>query len=321
MSADSSISIPVVKVARKKNRGEIGAGLAHVRRKPPAQLVRDLDLTEDDSSTACLACNQSFFVDSFLASQLSYQGGDLASGAALQLIFWGPEWTDPKTDPSAGAVTAAVQTLVNSAYFYPLKQYGVNPGPLGQHFIVTSPAPGSSVSDGDITGLLWDLIGDQFPEPDEPGGNNIYVVLLPPGTGLPDPTVESSHGATWHIVVPKFHWAWYAWIACTGGLDATMTNLSHEVVEAYTDPHPDSGWVVNGGADPAMSEIADLCEEYSGSVNGVQVKAYYSRFNNACIVPCALSVRMLLNVKGIDPTNGIRSQLPPGACLREFLMS
>jgi hypothetical protein len=321
MTSGSSISIPIISVSRKQNRGETGNEIPHVSRTAPAQPVRDLDLTDDDSVPNCPSCNQTFPVSQFLAGELSYAGGDLASGAAIQLIFWGSAWTDPKTNPSAGAVTAAVQTLVDSAYFFPLKQYGVNPGPLEKHFIVTSPDTGSSVSSDDIADLLWDLIGDQFPEPDEPGGNNIYVVLLAPGVGLPDPTVASAHGATWRIVVPKFHWAWYAWIASNGGIEATTTNLSHEVVEAYTDPHPNGGWVVNGGVDPAMSEIGDLCEEFSGSVNGVQVKAYYSRFNNACIIPCSLSVRMLLNVKGIDGNNGIRVQLPPGACLREFLTS
>src|SRR5580658_9292773 len=102
MSVDSSISIPVVSVSRRQNRGEIGSATAHVRRRPPAQPVRDLDTTEDDSWSGCPGCNQSFPAIQFLADQLAYQGGDLASGAALQLIFWGPAWTDPKTSPSAG---------------------------------------------------------------------------------------------------------------------------------------------------------------------------------------------------------------------------
>lgn len=263
-------------------------------------------------------CNTNFPVSQFLADGLNYEGGALASGAAIQLIFWGAVWNDPATMPRPGTVTAAVQTLVNSSYFFPLKQYRVDPGPLGKSLIVESPSPGGTVSTDDIKSLLWDLIGDQFPEPDEDGGHNIYVVFLPPKTGIPDEG-ESAHGATWHVDPPKVHWAWYAWIDCTGGLEAITTNLSHELVEAYTDPEPNSGWVIRGGADSAMSEIGDMCETFTGSIDGVAVKAYFSRFDNACVIPGGLSVRLLIHVKGIDGAKGIRAHLPPGVCLRAFL--
>lgn len=322
MAPDSSNPIEVVSVSRKQRRGEFGSGIEHVSRRAAVQPVRDLDSAGDDSMPNCTGCNQSSPAIQLFADELSYEGGALASGAAIQLIFWGSVWNDPTTSPRPGEIIAAVQNLVDSAYFFPLKQYGVDPGPLGKSLIVTSPSPGGVVSSGDITSLLWDLIGDKFPEPDEPGGHNIHVVFLPPNTGLPDPTEESAHGSTWHIVLPKVHTAWYVWIDCTGGLEATTTNLSHELVEAYTDPEPNSGWVVNGGADSALSEIGDICEQVPAStVNGVMVKFYFSRFNNACIIPCGLSVRMLLQFKGIDGALGIRAHLPPGACLREFLTS
>lgn len=281
----------------------------------------DLDPAIGGSSSSTRGCNLVFPSGADpRAAGISYQGGALASGAAIQLIFWGSFWTDSATSP--GTITEAIQTLVDSSYFFPLKQYNVDPGPLGRSLIVTSPAPPSTINSGDVTDLLWDLIGDQFPEPDEDGGHNIYVVFLPEGArGLPDSS-SGAHSSTWRIdldPLPEVHVAWYAWIGFSAGLAGITTSVSHEVVEAYTNPEPNGGWVAF--PDPGESEIADLCNGSEGTLDGIGVVSYFSKFDNACVIPRGRSLRLFLAVKGIDGANGIRAHVPPGICLREFLTS
>ena len=89
------------------------------------QPVRDLGSAGDDSMPNCTGCNQSSPVSQLFADELSYEGGALASGAAIQLIFWGSAWNDPATSPRPGEIIAAVQTLVDSAYFFPLTSLSI----------------------------------------------------------------------------------------------------------------------------------------------------------------------------------------------------
>ena len=71
-------------------------------------------------------------------------------------------------------------------------------------------------------------------------------------------------------------------------------------------PGAERGWVIGNSDDPEDSEIGDLCEDIAvaGEVDGVRVAPYYSKLNNACILPTARSVRLFLTIKGIDGTNG-----------------
>lgn len=235
-------------------------------------------------------------------------------------MFWGDVWNSTATTRSAADIVGAIQNLVDSPYFFALKQYNVDPGSLGRALVVTSPAPPASIGTDDVPNMLWSLIGDIFPNPDQEGGHNIYVVLLPPGAPGPDGS-ESAHTDTTHFVLdrlPKWHRAWYAWIGIPGvfAVDDVTTSVSHEVVETYTNPKPNTGWFVSTGD----SEIVDVCEFLGeGPVNGVTVVPYFSKFDNACIIPRGRSVRLFLAVKGIAAANGLRVHVPPGTCLREFL--
>jgi hypothetical protein len=324
MSPNTPDPVQIVSVSKKQRRGEIRNGKTRPSRRVTGLQTRDLE-SSGPSDSKTRGCNTTFASPGHLGQELGYQGGALASGAAIQLIFWGSVWNDPATSPRPNEVAAAVQTLLNSSYFFGLKQYGVDQGPLGKTLIVTSPEPPAQISSEDITGLLWDMIGDKFPEPDEAGGHNIYVFFLPPHAGLPE-SFYAAHSNTTHYDFPfKVHRAWYVWIGWASGLDPIMTSLTHEVVEAYTNPE-NSGWMIPN-TDPAVSEIADICAEHTGSIDGVPVTSYFSFADsrqtpdNACIIPGGKSVRIFLQIRGIDATNGIRDHVPPGTCLRQFLES
>ena len=314
-------SLEHVIVARRDRKGAISHGTARPTRIRTDLMTLGLEPGTSDEDAPTLGCNTVFSGGNPLARGLSYQGGALASGAAIQLIFWGSVWNSPGIAVTPGAIVAAMQTLVDSSYFFALKQYNVDPGPLGRALVVTAPDPPSTIGTDDVTGLLWDLVGSVFPQTDQPGGHNIYVFFLPPGAhGLPD-TAGGAHSDTTHLVfdpLPKIHRAWYAWIGFTGSPAGIMTSVSHEVVEAYTNPEPNNGWIVPG-PDEGDTEIADLCNGLEGTVEGVAVVSYFSKFNNACIIPRGRSVRLFLAARGIDGAAGLRRHIPPGICLRAFL--
>jgi hypothetical protein len=70
-----------------------------------------------------------------------------------------------------------------------------------------------------------------------------------------------------------------------GILDTVTRRLSHEVVEACTDPE-DDGWTIDGRS-PPDDEIADVCQNTFGPVNGVMVQGYCSQRDRACVIPTA----------------------------------
>jgi hypothetical protein len=321
-----TISVPSIRAG--ETPVEIHGGIQRAQRRKTGEATRrPRDVVADDTP-------QFPFPGCMLATpplpnahEISYQGGPLANGAPVQLLFWGDVWADPATSPSAGDITAAMQTMVEGSYLFPLKQYGVSSGPFNEPRIVTSPAPGATISADDLHDMLWSLAGHTFPYPDQDGGRNLYVVVLPPGArGLPDDS-EAAHSSTWRIVfegaIPRVVNLWYAWTGVTPqfSVDQITGDLSHEIAEAYTNPEPNGGWVIGNSDDPGETEIADLCEDIAvdGEVDGVRVAPYYSKINNACILPTARSVRLFLTIKGIDGTNGIRSHVSPGTSLRQFL--
>lgn len=319
--------VPVIAARPRQPGGKIISGTPRVGRRIAQQMtaqapsglqVRDLESGGDESTV--VGCSSVFLKDPAYSQFLQY-GGRNYSGANVELIFWGSAWLAAGASPTPGEVTAAIRALFRTSYFYPLKQYGINVGKVDQSFTVTSPEPPNDVSSGDIESLLWDLVGDKFPLPDQPGGRNIYVVFLPSTTtSTPTPNYDSAHSQTWHIHVDlpfnpiDVEWVYYAWIGPRGDL----TDFSHEVVETYTNPnaHNDDGWVINFGSDP--QEIADVCPK-DGTIDGIPVNAYYSKFDNACIIPGGESLRLFLSTKGINPVTCLRHLLPPGMCLREWM--
>ncbi len=335
MASRPTEEVPAITLAPRKPGGRIISGPGHLGRRiaqqadAPAQRglqVRDLESGGGESTI--VGCSSVFLRDQAYGEFLQ-NGGRNYSGANVELIFWGSAWLAPGASPTPGEVTAAVRTIFNSSYFYPLKQYGVNVGKLDQSFTVTSPEPPNNVSSGDIESMLWDLVGGKFPLPDQPGGRNIYVVFLPSTTtSTPTPGYNSAHNQTWHIHVDlpfdpvDVEWVYYAWIGPAGGLDAATYDFSHEVVETYTNPdtHDDDGWVINFGSDP--QELADVCATtQAGTIDGVTVTPYFSRFDNACIIPGGESLRLFLSTNRVNGATCLRRLLPPGECLREWMNS
>lgn len=215
---------------------------------------------------------------------VSFHGGAIITQLSLELLFWGNAWSSPAVQPSSSQVVGALQELLSGPYMSGLGQYGIGPGSLRGSLIVQSDPP-NPFSRDDWHGLIWDLI-DQgtFPEPDDPGGRNLYLFVLPPGVGYDQPGVTGAHGYPGDYDFPfDYDTAWAGFVLNDGTLDTVTTRLSHELVEACTDPE-DDGWTIDGRTSPT-DEIGDVCQNTTGRVGQVMVQGYWSQRDRACLIP------------------------------------
>jgi hypothetical protein len=175
-----------------------------------------------------------------------------------------------------------------------LAQYRGVRGPIfGGAIEVTDSDPPNPFSDAAITTMLYAQLGKgTLPEPDE-DPSLLYCVVLPPNIEPVESGVVGEHSyflyfdLTDLVLPPDFDIAraHYAWVTNDGSLDAITTVLSHELVEACTDPNGDGIQGVPGTcSQPGWCEIGDVCS-WSEVRDGVRVQAYWSEADQACIVP------------------------------------
>lgn len=145
-------------------------------------------------------------------------------------------------------------------------EYGVGPLSLLPTVVIDQDAP-MSIVDSDIGVLLENFLDGTHPEWPLPDGNTIYVIHFPTGTTITGSgTSCKDYGAfhTFASVGPKpFP---YAVIPRCGGLDSATSSISHELVEAATDPiHPRAFGLIDDdhaiwGFLQAGAEVGDLCQ-------------------------------------------------------------
>ena len=203
----------------------------------------------------------------------------------LYLIYWGTVWV-PQTaaTPTASEVNDAVRTLMASAYLTGLTQYrGTGRGVLRGSALITSSDPPDGFTDDQVAQFVdAQLTAGTVPAPDAEN-QTVYGVVMPTGV-----TSELSGRAGKHHYYKrsgkKIH---YAWFRNVGDLDSITGTVSHELVEAATDPEGSGFLGVNGTCDePGWCEIADdVCESTLSSVDGIIVQAYWSNRDNDCITP------------------------------------
>jgi hypothetical protein len=253
----------------------------------------------------------------------SYHGGPTFPRVTVQLIFWGSAWPNPYSGPSASEVTAATQSMLSGPYLSGLLQYGVYLGALrGATFV--SADPPNPLSKDDWHNKIWDLIDDgTFPEPDDPGGGNLYMLILPPDTVYDEPGVGGTHGSPWDYDPPfDVDFAYAGFVLNPGNLDGLMNRLSHEIVEACTDAagNRNEAWTLDGLSHP-HSEICDVCVNTAAPVNGVSMQGYWSNFDKGCIVPTVFSLRRFMLMKGLDPAKGLAVIVPPVKSVLDFILA
>ena len=246
------------------------------------------------------------------------RGGAIGTGIPVQLIFWGSAWNQPSTSPGVTAIVGAVQSILSGPWFSGLRQYGIRRCNFGGSMVVTAPGPPGTYKDDDIQNLIWDLIdGNTFPEPDEPGGRNLYMVFMPPGTIYGPGGIRGKHLVASDTDLPAdVDHAWVGFVVASTSLSAITSAFSHELAEMCTDPESDA-WVVSGN-----QEIGDVCNIVDGQLNGVNVESYWSAADNACLIPTAYSVRRMLLWSGRSlGANGLRSLQNPIPSLNALILA
>jgi hypothetical protein len=251
--------------------------------------------------------------------RISRGEGAIATGAPVQLIFWGSIWNNGAL-PSTSEIISAVQNILAGPFMSGLLQYGVNRSPFRGAIVVTSPEPPFGVNTfdlGDIEELIGALIENgTFPEPDEDGGRNIYVVVMPPATNFDGPSnVGGQHSHFSSGSITDVDNVWYAWIG-NGTIDMMTHTFGHELAETCTDPEGD-GWTLDG-APAGFNEIGDPCNNSTNLVNGVSLEAYWSQLDNACLLPTEYSLKRFMLSSGLDPTKGLRPVMLPPSPLPQF---
>ena len=222
--------------------------------------------------------------DAVATDSVSFKGGPQIVNTPMQLVFWGAGWAT-SVNPSMASVTASVKTMLAGPYLSQMTQYGYQSVTLLGTTYVSSPGPNVNYATTDAGELVWNMIDQgMFPEPDEPGGRILYMVVMPPGTNPPPPAL-GAHSDPWDFDPPAdVDYAWVGWVGF-GPQDVITKVLSHELVEAISDPEPDSpAWVMNRTLNLG-NEIGDACNQTDDYWNGQLLQAYWSQAYRACVLP------------------------------------
>jgi len=199
----------------------------------------------------------------------------------LQVIYWGSDWNARVALRTQ--LDTATKAILSSNYIKALSEYRNNIGAgalAGSQVYVWTTEPSDNFSDDQVQQLLRDMINAQ--KLPVPGRNNLNIVMLPPGV---------SHG---NVLGEHFYFTYdnqqavhYGWVTAVNGLvdDYTCT-LSHELVEAITDPEMDGILFSQGCAGiSGTCEIGDVCGTCYALPDGTVVQDWYSARDGRCTQP------------------------------------
>lgn len=211
---------------------------------------------------------------SVLDAQMQYFGGKvLVPSPTLYVIYYG-NWTEDQKASSRFFLTwlGGSSWFQGATSFYDASgQHIINSARYGGD-IVDAGSQGNCIPDGpSLVKVVTSALDDGRLPADDLG---IYNVILGTNTGLCFPTGGSG-----------FHWGvGYKDISIQLTLSSISTGnlqgvLSHEVIEAVTDPLGGSGW-----HNAAGYECADVCGTYSDySINGMSYRlADYQVVGGGC---------------------------------------
>jgi uncharacterized repeat protein (TIGR01451 family) len=239
---------------------------------------------------------------------------------SIHNVYWDPDWDDHHSgDFSTGSIDAMTQKLVDSNYFDFAGQYDVGHASFDGSDTsggLINPCPSNPGSTTNFLEILFfiecetSLAPTGVPSPFPPGpfsGDDLYVVYLPVGTTIDNFGINQScdsFGAYHFMGVTltllggaQFPFAVIPLDCANGDPDQLSELVSHEAIEAATDPNVVMGWIDNSKFDltnltPLFTEgeAADICSSV-GDVptdpvrldNGIMVATYWSNADNACV--------------------------------------
>ena len=182
-------------------------------------------------------------------------------------------------DALQSTVTTMLAALPASAYWKEItKPYGIGATTTASAIVLDGESPPATITDDDFKKWIAAKLDGTHAEFGAPDANAIYVVLYPTSTTFSVQGVKSCHGiGAYHSMTTVGTTdVTYAVIGrCTGfalaGQDFVTAGLSHELIEAATDPSDANSafaavddahvyWEAQPGA-----EIADMCDFFGGA--------------------------------------------------------
>jgi hypothetical protein len=211
----------------------------------------------------------------------SDNNGPIINSPHVVLVFWGANWGNGTAVPAAATVQSNVRSIITSFYLPDLSSYrpAFNNGNIDRTVTITTSSPAASFTGANVATMLQTNINNgTLPRPSA-DANYLYLVVAQNGTSSPG--ANGAHSFATDDQNTRFH---YGWTTNNGNIDFVSNTLSHEIVEAMTDPESDAIQV-----DPRSSsnwnEISDgTAQNFSGWYQGVQMQSYWLQSRKAYIL-------------------------------------
>jgi hypothetical protein len=214
--------------------------------------------------------------------QIVDNGGITLSSPVVVSITWNSDSSQTMFDQFADEIGASKYWATTTT------EYGVGPAMSGManHVHMTTAAP-ASLADSDLQGMVMTNAGVAWPAPTT---QTIYAFFLPPGTSLlfggggggggGDACMQGIGGYHDQVMANGQTVAYAVVPSCTFGQgtpanEQSTMSMSHELIEAATDPHPQDNNPGYVGFDPNhfafddfqrfSSETGDACEFFRDS--------------------------------------------------------
>jgi hypothetical protein len=213
--------------------------------------------------------------------------GKVMQDANIHLMFWGEAWLSASNQPTMDQVVTALTSLVGGPYLGDLAQYGVKHAQIADASVVDfggQTAPPANFTNTDMVNLVEDLINEGLMPAltNATAYQELFAFITPSGPG--------GAGGGWSFAGHHNFKAnaagknvYFLVVTTTGNsLEAITAGFSHELVESCTDPDFNE---IKFSGDGGENEIADVCEDQFGSVNGVNAQKYWSDQERACVLP------------------------------------
>ena len=220
--------------------------------------------------------------------RVAFNRGPLMAHPDLVTVVW-------SGDSQAQRRADFATWLANSTYLDLMDEYGGGRGTAHGPYAITGPPP-SSLDDSEVGPLLRARISaGELPPPHT---DILYIVYLDAATtstlggGMACQSYEGYHSSTRSGISTPSEIAYAIIPDCRTSTDDETVTVSHEVVEAMSDPQPGRGYIAN---DLPYGEIGDLCTSLSlyldsGGDGGASylVTRFYSNRNAAAgnLDPC-----------------------------------
>jgi hypothetical protein len=215
------------------------------------------------------------------APHLTYRNGPLIRSAQVFTIYWGSAWSDTLSGlaPQINQFFSFILTssLIDQLTEYSVPNFAISHGNFVGTVSISTPAPGTSVTDAAIQKMLkQEIAGSAVPAP---SANTLYFIYLPPGVTVTmggSSSCQAFCGYHNHISGRIFYAAmpYPGCNGCLGSLstfDAITSVSSHELCEAITDPIPGQGWY-----DDTFGEIGDICAWKTKKIGNYVVQQEWS---------------------------------------------